>query len=188
MHHHSPHKPVCWFWHLQLGTSPGAATINTLFPFVSPFSNLTPGLSKEADPKQASHKYFLNFMKAVAIFLAFQIDRYMYVIHTWNRVRPYGALPVQLLSLSPIPCFLGNGHHSPSLTFPEFQRTGSNSCSSGKGGKAETMEEQTRTKVQPRQSPGSSSRNIQNSIFEFFSRIKAPSSLEDGNFRREQES
>ena len=128
----------------SLGSSPGAATINALFPFVSPFSSLTPGLSKEADPKQAPHKYFLNFMKAAAIFSAFQIDRCMYVIYTWNRVRPCGALPVQVLSLSPIPCFSGNGLHSPSLTFPEFQRTGSNSCSSGKGGKAETIEEQTR--------------------------------------------
>ena len=46
------------------------------------------------------------------------------------------------------------------------------------------MRNKQETKVQPRQSPGSSSRNIQNSIFEFFSRIKAPSNLEDGNFRQ----
>lgn len=47
------------------------------------------------------------------------------------------------------------------------------------------MRNKQETKLQPRQSPGSSSGNIQNSIFEFFSRIKTPSNLEDGNFRQD---
>lgn len=55
-------------------------------------------------------------------------------------------------------------------------------------GKQKQWRNKQETKVQPRQSPGSSSRNIHNSIFEFFSRIKAPSNLEDGNFRWAQES
>ena len=40
--------------------------------------------------------------------------------------------------------FVGNRLHSASLTFPEFQREGSNSCLSGKGGDAETRAEQSR--------------------------------------------
>ena len=40
--------------------------------------------------------------------------------------------------------FLGNTPYSASRTFPEFQRADSNGCLSGKGGDAETREEQSR--------------------------------------------
>ena len=53
------------------------------------------------------------------------------------------------------------------MAFPEFQRSGSNICSSGKGGDVETREEQSRDSgVVMGQAPGSSSRDTQNSIFE----------------------
>ena len=62
---------------------------------------------------------------------------------------------------------VGNRRHSASMAFPEFQRSGSNSCSSGKGGDVETREEQSRDSgVVMGQAPGSSSRDTQNSIFE----------------------
>ena len=50
------------------------------------------------------------------------------------------------------PCVLITGHrlHSAPMTFPEFQRAGSNRCSSGKGGDAQTREEKSKeTTVQP---------------------------------------
>ena len=53
------------------------------------------------------------------------------------------------------------------MIFPEFPK---GSCSSGKGGDAETREEP----CSPGAGPGSSSRNIHNSIFEPFCRTKTP--------------
>ena len=76
-----------------------------------------------------------------------------------------------------VPCFLfvGNRLHSASMTFPEFQRADSNSCYSGKGGDAETREEQSRkNSAALGQGPGSASRDTQNSIFELFCRTGTP--------------
>ena len=50
----------------------------------------------------------------------------------------------QSLPVSPIFLIIGNSLYSTSRSFPEFQRAGSNSCQSGKGGDAETGEEQLR--------------------------------------------
>ena len=59
--------------------------------------------------------------------------------------------------------------------FPEFQRAGSNSCSSGKGGVAEKREEQSRNNTAALgQGPGSMSRGTQNNISELFCRAKPP--------------
>ena len=75
--------------------------------------------------------------------------------------------------------FTRNRLHTASVTFPEFQREGSNSCSSGKGGVAETREEQSRNNTAALgQGPGSVSRGSQNSIFELFCRAKPPATLD----------
>ena len=48
------------------------------------------------------------------------------------------------------------------MTFPEFQRADSDSCSSGKGGDAETREEQARSHSEAlRKGPGFPSRDTQ---------------------------
>ena len=61
-----------------------------------------------------------------------------------NRVGPCGAAGHRSPSVSPCHFLsLGNRLHSASTTFPEFQRAGSNSCSSGKREDAETREEQS---------------------------------------------
>ena len=62
----------------------------------------------------------------------------------WNRTGPYRAPGHKNLSVSRIFLFAGNRLHSASKTFPELQGAGSNSCWSGKGGDAETREEQSR--------------------------------------------
>ena len=56
--------------------------------------------------------------------------------------------PVGLLGTNALLCphflFLGNGPHSASTAFPKFQRTGLDSCCSGKEGGAKTREEEPR--------------------------------------------
>jgi len=70
------------------------------------------------------------------------------------------------------------------MTFPELQRAGSNSYSLGKGGDAETREEESRNNSEALgQAPGSSSSNILNNISEFSVGTKAPSQAEDGKLR-----
>ena len=91
---------------------------------------------------------------------------------------------VQTLSGSPMFLFIGNRLHSASLTFPELQRANSSSCLSGEGENAETKEEQSRNNsANLRQGSGSSSREMHKNIFELFCRTKAPTQMEDGNFR-----
>ena len=61
------------------------------------------------------------------------------------------------------------------MTFLEFQRAGSNHCWSGKGGEAETREEQPRNNSAALgQGPHSTSRDIHSNIFEVFNRTKTP--------------
>ena len=68
-----------------------------------------------------------------------------------------------------------------SMTFPELQRADSNSCSSGKGGDAETTEEQSRNNSAALgQGPGSTSRDTHNNIFKLFIELKPP--MEDVAF------
>ena len=56
--------------------------------------------------------------------------------------------------------FLGNGLHSVCMAFPEFQGADSDSCGSGKGGHAETREEEPRNNSPVLgQDPGSPSRD-----------------------------
>ena len=77
--------------------------------------------------------------------------------------------PSQVKILFHVPNFLvGNKLHSASLTFPEFQGAGSNTCLSGEGGDAEAKEGQSgNNSAALGQGPGSSSRDTQNSIFHF---------------------
>ena len=78
----------------------------------------------------------------------------------WNQAGSYRAPGHKSLSVSPI-LFLGNGPHSASMAFPEFQGTGSDSCLSGKKGDAKTMEEESSNKrTALGQNPGSVSRDI----------------------------
>ena len=64
---------------------------------------------------------------------------------------------------------------SASMTFPELQKSSSNSCYSGKGGDAKTREEQSRDNSAAfRQGPGSTSRDAQSNIIELFCRTKTP--------------
>ena len=61
------------------------------------------------------------------------------------------------------------------MTCPEVQRAGSNSCQSGKGGDAETREEQSGDQsVALGQGPGPSSRHLNNNIFDVLGRTKTP--------------
>ena len=63
------------------------------------------------------------------------------------------------MGLLGVETFTRNRLHTASVTFPEFQRAGSNSCSSGKGGVAEKREEQSRNNPAALgQGPGSMSR------------------------------
>ena len=55
---------------------------------------------------------------------------------------PVGLLAQKTFSVSQF-LFLGNGPHSASLAFPEFQGTGSDSCWSGKERDVKTREEQS---------------------------------------------
>ena len=76
------------------------------------------------------------------------------------------------------------------MTFPEFQRAGSNSCYSGKRGNVETREEQSRDKSAALgQGTGPSSRNIYNYIFELLCRTKTPNKqkilIKHSSFRKE---
>ena len=67
-------------------------------------------------------------------------------------------------------CFWGNRPYSVSLTFPEFKQ-----LPIREGGDAETREEQSRdNSAALGQGPDSSSRNIDNYIFEFFQITKTP--------------
>ena len=75
----------------------------------------------------------------------------MYTCSFWNWAGPCGA--------SGMEAFIRNRLHTASVTFPEVQRAGSNSCLSGKGGVAETREEQSRNNTAALgQGPGSMSR------------------------------
>lgn len=80
--------------------------------------------------------------------------------------------PSQVKILFRVPSFcVGNTLHSASLTFPEFQGADSKSCLSGEGGDAEAKEGQSgKNSAALGQGPGSSSRDTQNSISEFFCR------------------
>ena len=86
--------------------------------------------------------------------------------------------PVGLLGMEAFLCpmFLVCREQAPaSMTFPESQRADSNSCQSGKGGDAETREEQPRNNnAALRQDPGSPSRDTHDNISELFCRTKTP--------------
>ena len=79
------------------------------------------------------------------------------------------------------------------MTFPEFQRAGSNSCWSGKGEDEETREEQSRNSSAAlgHYSRGSPSRGTHNNIFELFYRTKPPTNegvnylMKHSSFQRE---
>jgi len=60
------------------------------------------------------------------------------------------------------------------MTFPEFQRAGSDSCCSGKGGDAETREEQSRNDSAALGQVLVPLQGINSNIFEFFCRTKTP--------------
>ena len=78
--------------------------------------------------------------------------------------------------------FVGNRLHLTSMTFPEFQRAGS-VANQGREGMQRQGWEQSRNKNEALgQGPGSSSRNIRNTILELFCRTKAHTQVEEGNF------
>ena len=83
-----------------------------------------------------------------------------------------------------VPCFLfvGNRLHSASLTFPEFQTADSFQTVANQG--REGMQRLGRNNSAALgQGPGSSSRDTPNNVSELFCRTKAPTQVEDGNFR-----
>ena len=78
--------------------------------------------------------------------------------------------------------FAGNRLHSASLAFPEFQRADSISCSSRKGGNAETKEDQGRNNSAVIKQVLVSPQGIY--IFlRSLSGTKVPTPIENGNFR-----
>ena len=95
----------------------------------------------------------------------------------WMQIKPSRALGgswAQKPFCVPHFLFLGNRPHSASMTYPKFQRAGSNSSQSGKGGDAEIREKSRGNSAGLEQSPGSPSRITLNNIIELFCRTKTP--------------
>ena len=97
--------------------------------------------------------------------------------------------PVGLLGTKVFPCppgflFMGNGLHSASLTFPEFQRPGSKSCFIREGGDAETRAEQWRNNSAAlEQGVFLLKEYTEQDLWVLLQELRPPTQVEDGHFR-----
>ena len=159
-HHHHLAFPVAAVGHFlhSLWTS-GASRIQ------APSSVLQ--IHQNHNAQEKSYKLAVTVTKWLGLFITSGL--FIQNLLKWNRTLS-GSWAQKPFC---VPHFLitGSRLHSAPMTFPEFQWAGSNSCSSVKGGDAETREEQSRNNSAVlAQGPGAHSRDTHSNIFELFCR------------------